>query len=77
MARRGTSDSLRRPRWERAIGVVYRPQTQRLSHYFLARLSDQFDALIHLDRTRALRPLDTGPPREESAELPESFPRGI
>jgi len=45
-------------RLSRAIGVIYRPQTERQSHYFRARLADQFDALIHVDETRALRPLD-------------------
>ena len=43
---------------ERAIGVIYRPETERLSHYFEARLPDQFDAIIHLDETRALEPLE-------------------
>lgn len=45
-------------RLERAIGVIYRPQTERQSHYFRARLTDQFDAVIHLDETRALEPLE-------------------
>jgi erythromycin esterase-like protein len=68
--------ALRLPRLERAIGVIYRPQTERSSHYFGARLADQFDAFIHLDRTRALEPLertslwDTGEP-------PETFPSGF
>ncbi|MDQ4129592.1 MAG: erythromycin esterase family protein [Actinomycetota bacterium] len=51
-------DGLGGPRLERAIGVIYRPETERLSHYFEARLADQFDALIHCDVTRALEPLD-------------------
>ena len=51
------ADALRPPRLERAIGVVYRPQTERASHYFQASLSEQFDAVVHLDRTRALEPL--------------------
>ena len=50
------ADALRRPRLERAIGVIYRPQTERLSHYFHARLADQFDAVLHFDRTTALHP---------------------
>src|SRR5690606_17149342 len=49
---------LREPMPQRAIGVIYRPRTERQSHYFDCRVSDQFDALIHLDRTRALEPLD-------------------
>ena len=45
------------PRLERAIGVVYLPQTERESHYFQARMSKQFDAVIHLDTTTAVKPL--------------------
>jgi len=45
------------PRLERAIGVVYRPETERQSHYFLARLSRQFDAAVFFDTTSAVRPL--------------------
>ena len=50
--------ALREPRLERAIGVIYRPETERQSHYFHARLADQFDAVIHIDETSAVRPLD-------------------
>jgi erythromycin esterase-like protein len=53
--------SLPRVRLERAIGVIYRPQTERWSHYFSARLADQFDALIHIDETTALEPLEPTP----------------
>src|SRR5207253_6705124 len=49
---------LREPRLERAIVVIYRPDTERLSHYFQARLADQFDAVIHFDETRAVEPLE-------------------
>jgi erythromycin esterase-like protein len=45
------------PRLERAIGVIYAPATERQSHYFTARLSQQFDAVIYFDRTQAVRPL--------------------
>lgn len=45
------------PRLERAIGVIYLPQTERESHYFQARMSKQFDAVIHLDTTTAVKPL--------------------
>jgi erythromycin esterase-like protein len=45
------------PRLERAIGVIYLPETERFSHYFEARISDQFDAAIFLDRTKAVSPL--------------------
>ena len=61
-ARAGThgrvADALRQPRLQRAIGVIYRPETERQSHYFQARLADQFDATIHIDETRALEPLE-------------------
>lgn len=61
---------------ERAIGVIYRPETERWSHYFHANLGRQFDALIHLDQTTALTPLErTG--HWQSDELPETFPSGI
>ncbi len=49
--------SLAEPRLERAVGVVYAPQTERQSHYFQARLAEQFDAVIHVDRTTAVNPL--------------------
>ncbi len=48
---------LRKPRLERAIGVVYRPRTERTSHYFYASLAEQFDAILHFDETRAVEPL--------------------
>ena len=49
---------LRGPRLQRAIGVIYRPESERWSHYFHAHLTEQFDAIIHLDETRALHPLE-------------------
>lgn len=52
------TEVLRAARLERAIGVIYRPQTERASHYFRARLADQFDAVIHIDETRVLKPLE-------------------
>jgi erythromycin esterase-like protein len=58
---------LRRPLLQRAIGVIYRPQTERQSHYFEARLSQQFDAMIHFDRTRAVEPLK--PSQTEIADV--------
>jgi erythromycin esterase-like protein len=64
---------LRQPRLERAIGVIYRPETERLSHYFHARLPHQFDAAFHYDVTRAVEPLErTGV--WEQGELPETYP---
>ena len=58
-------EALAPPRLQRAIGVIYRPETERQSHYFHARLPRQFDAVIHLDATRALMPLDR--PRDVAA----------
>jgi hypothetical protein len=52
------ADALRKARLERAIGVIYRPETERQSHYFRARVSEQFDAVIHIDETRAVEPLE-------------------
>lgn len=69
------AEALREPRLERAIGVIYRPETERLSHYFESRLSDQFDAVIHIDETRALQPLEPGEGWHEG-EVPETFPVG-
>ena len=68
--------ALRQPLLERAIGVIYRPETERLSHYFHARLSDQFDAVIHFDETRAVEPLERTS-MWEAGEAPETFPSGI
>ncbi len=70
---RGLSKALRELRLERAIGVVYRPETERASHYFHARLSDQFDAVLHFDETRAVEPLEYTA-EWEAGELPETFP---
>lgn len=65
------------PLLQRAIGVIYRPRTERYSHYFEADLANQFDAIIHLDRTRALEALDSPAPSTPEAELPETFPSAI
>jgi erythromycin esterase-like protein len=64
------------PRLQRAIGVIYRPETERWSHYLTADLPRQFDAMIHIDETTALEPLerDAG---WERGELPETFPSGL
>ena len=67
---------LRRSRLERAIGVIYRPETERLSHYFHARLAEQFDAVLHFDETRAVEPLEIAP-HWEQGEPPETYPSGL
>ncbi|CAN5287773.1 erythromycin esterase family protein [soil metagenome] len=63
-------------RLQRAIGVIYRPETERQSHYFHTHLAGQFDAMIHLDETQALEPLDKGPVWS-AGEAPETFPSGF
>jgi erythromycin esterase-like protein len=63
-------------RLERAIGVIYRPETERLSHYFEARLPQQFDAVIHLDETSAVEPLDIAA-GWDAGEPPETYPTGL
>jgi erythromycin esterase-like protein len=63
-------------RLERAIGVIYRPETERVSHYFHARLAEQFDMVLHLDETRALEPLEITSEWEQG-ELPETYPMGV
>jgi erythromycin esterase-like protein len=71
--------ALNEPRLERAIGVIYRPETERQSHYFYARLADQFDALLHFDQTRAVEPLERTPDwsMEDAGEPAETFPSGL
>jgi len=64
---------LQERRIQRAIGVIYRPETERLSHYFHARLPEQFDAFIHIDETQALEPLEADSIGDEG-ELPETYP---
>jgi erythromycin esterase-like protein len=63
-------------RLERAIGVIYRPETERISHYFHARIGAQFDAVIHLDETTAVEPLERTS-EWEAGDLPETYPFGV
>jgi erythromycin esterase-like protein/predicted phosphoribosyltransferase len=70
-------DFLAEPRLQRAIGVVYKPETERFSHYFHAILPRQFDAILHVDRTTALAPLDRDAGHEAEDELPETWPFGV
>lgn len=70
-----TRDALQRPHLERAIGVIYRPDSERVSHYFHARLPDQFDAVLHFDETSALEPLERW--AHDEVDLPETYPTGI
>jgi erythromycin esterase-like protein len=70
------AQAFRRERMERAIGVIYRPDTERISHYFDADLPRQFDAVIHFDQTRAVEPLERTT-QWSSGEPPETYPSGI
>ncbi len=63
------------PRLERAIGVIYRPDTERISHYFKAHLPEQFDAVMHIDETHALEPLEAW--SRDEADLPETYPSAL
>jgi erythromycin esterase-like protein len=67
---------LMQERLERAIGVLYLPRTERQSHYFLAQLPRQFDAIIHIDRSSAVIPLDATS-GWHSGEPPETYPEGL
>jgi erythromycin esterase-like protein len=70
------TEGLRDSRLERAIGVIYRPETERMSHYFRVRLPDQFDAVLHFDETRAVEPLERTA-EWEAGEVPETFPFAV
>jgi protein-L-isoaspartate(D-aspartate) O-methyltransferase len=70
---RSLRHSLQEERPERAIGVIYRPDTEWASHYFHARLADQFDEYIWLDETSAVTPLDA----QEMAGMPDTYPFGL
>jgi erythromycin esterase-like protein len=72
----GATEALRSARLERAIGVVYRPDSERQSHYFRARVADQFDAVIHIDDSRAVEPLERTA-RWEEGEAPETYPFNV
>ncbi|NVN87286.1 MAG: protein-L-isoaspartate(D-aspartate) O-methyltransferase [Rhodopseudomonas sp.] len=67
------AQGLGKPKLERAIGVIYRPETERASHYFQAVLPKQFDEYIWFDSTSAVTPFDT----KELAGLPDTYPFGV
>jgi erythromycin esterase-like protein len=71
----GLASTLAGPRPERAIGVIYRPETERASHYFAAHLPRQFDVVVHVDRTRAVEPLERW--GRHDIDLPETYPTGV
>jgi protein-L-isoaspartate(D-aspartate) O-methyltransferase len=61
------------PRLQRAIGVIYRPETEMLSHYFEAVLPAQFDEYVWFEETNAIRPFES----HEVAGMPETYPFGL
>ncbi|GLP82769.1 erythromycin esterase family protein [Mycobacterium antarcticum] len=70
------AEALSSVRLHRAIGVIYRPETERHSHYFHVRPADQYDAMIHLDVTTALKPLESASLQVEG-QTPETYPSGL
>jgi erythromycin esterase-like protein len=70
-----TREALSNPRLERAIGVIYRPDTERASHYFRAYVPQQFDTILHVDETHALEPLERW--SLDEADLPETYPSAL
>lgn len=69
--------ALHGPALERAIGVIYLPQTEQVSHYFRARLPEQFDAVVHFDETFAVEPLDRTALWDSGEEIPETYPFAV
>ena len=72
----GVADALAAPLLERAIGVIYRPESELASHYFKASLSTQFDAVFHLDETTAVEPFDITE-HWSRHESPDTYPFGF
>ena len=71
------TEILAEPRLERAIGVIYKPETERFSHYFHAIMPRQFHTVLHFDRTSAVQPIDADPGFESPGETPETWPFGV
>ena len=69
-------EALMEHRLQRAIGVLYLPQSERQSHYFHTQLPAQFDAMIHFDRTTAVVPLEVVS-KPAGGEAPETYPAGV
>jgi erythromycin esterase-like protein/predicted phosphoribosyltransferase len=76
MISREAAEPLDVVRLGRAIGVIYLPATERQSHYYHLRPSEQFDAIIHIDKTRALEPLEVTS-LWVAGETPETYPTGL
>ena len=66
-------EGLRKPRLARAIGVIYRPETELASHYFQAVFAKQFDEYVWFDETKAITPLET----KTLEEMPDTYPFGL
>jgi erythromycin esterase-like protein len=77
MAEPQVRELLAEPLLERAIGVIYRPETERESHYFEAHVPEQFDALLHYDRTVAVTPIDRVSGWEGAQRTPQTYPFGV
>jgi len=75
--RAGAPAGLDRDLLQRMIGVVYRPATERQSHYVQARVGDQYDLLVHVDRTSRVMPLDRPRKAEDGPDGPETIPTGL
>ena len=71
--RQSNEMGLRKPRFERAIGVIYRPETELASHYFQAVLPEQFDEYVWFDETRTITPFET----KTLEDLPDTYPFGL
>lgn len=69
-------DALMQERLQRAIGVIYRPDTERQSHYFHAQLPRQFDFIVHIEETEALEPLAAAMDKRPG-EMDETYPTGL
>jgi protein-L-isoaspartate(D-aspartate) O-methyltransferase len=67
------TDELSQPRLERAIGVIYRPETEVARHYFEATLPRQLNEYVWIDQTSAITPLTTG----ELEGVPDTYPFGV
>jgi erythromycin esterase-like protein len=74
--RRAANRELSEPRLQRAIGVIYRPDTERWSHYFESVLPHQFDVMLHFDETEALVPMERSA-TWETGEPEETYPTGL
>lgn len=72
-ANKALRNGLAKPRLERAIGVIYRPDTELASHYFQAVLPQQFDEYIWIDETSAVEPIQTS----ELQGMPDTYPFGL